>query len=146
MITIRPYRENDLPRVLALLEKSDSTHRTENSWRGNDMTAVLAFDGKRLVGLVPFEQRRFVLSPKKSIPVLWASGVHVEPEYRNQGIGSRMDQSLRQYFFPSAQAVLVFRLPGARYQAAAQSSGEAADGEGLVSVRLAGEERCAKHV
>jgi len=109
MVTIRPYQDNDLTQVLALLEKSDSTSRTHETWRGNDMTAVLAFEGEHLIGAIPFEKRQFVLSQEKIIPVLWASGVHVEPEYRSQGVGSSLDQKIEQYFFPLAQAVLVFR-------------------------------------
>ena len=49
MIKIQSYQEHDLPQVLKILEQSDSTSRTQETWRGNDMTGVLAFDDEDLI-------------------------------------------------------------------------------------------------
>ncbi len=108
-IAIRAFRERDLDAVLRLIESSDSTNRTKETWLGNDMTAILAFENEKLVGIIPFERRCVVLNENESLDVLWASGVHVEPGYRGQRIGSRMDGEINKYFSPEFEAIMVCR-------------------------------------
>ena len=109
MITIRAYNDQDLDAVLALVKKSDSTNRTDETWVGNDMTAILAFEEGRLIGIIPFEKRRIVLDGQTKINALWVSAAHVEPDYRSQGIGTRLDNAIKGEFFPEFEAVFVIR-------------------------------------
>ena len=109
MIQIRPYHPDDLLEILKLIERSDSTNRDKASWLGNDMTAVLAFDDNQLIAAIPFERREIVVADNSIMKVLWASGVHVDEKYRNQKIGSRMDEKVGEYFKEECDAVLVCR-------------------------------------
>lgn len=109
MVTVRAYNNQDLDAVLALIKKSDSTDRTKETWVGNDMTAMLAFDEDRLIGIIPFEKRRIVLAERTKINALWVSAAHVEPDYRSQGIGTKLDNGIRDEFFPEFEAVFVVR-------------------------------------
>lgn len=108
-ITIRAYCDQDLDAVLDLIRKSDSTVRTAETWCGNDMTAMLAFDGDRLIGIIPFEKRIVVLDDSTKMNVLWVSAAHVEPEYRGQGIGTRLDKGIKDIFLPEFEAIFVIR-------------------------------------
>lgn len=109
MINIQPFKNEYLEDILNLIEKSDSTDRSVETWCGNNMTAIVAFDDNKLIGILPLERRSFSLGGDKFLNVLWVSAAHVEPEYRNQGIGSTMDQKIREYFFPEYKAVFVYR-------------------------------------
>lgn len=109
MITVRAYNDQDLDAVLALVRRSDSTDRTNETWVGNDMTAMLALEDGRLIGIIPFEKRRIVLDGQTKINALWVSAAHVEPDYRSQGIGTRLDNAIKDEFFPEFQAVFVIR-------------------------------------
>ncbi|MCR4337563.1 MAG: GNAT family N-acetyltransferase [Candidatus Omnitrophica bacterium] len=108
MYDIRRYSDQYLPATLDLIERSDSTSRTQNTWLNNPMTAVLAFEEQKLVGIIPFEKRELFLGVGHSLPALWVSGAHVEPDHRSQGIGSAMDEKVGE-LFPDAQAVFAFR-------------------------------------
>lgn len=109
MIDIRLFNNSDLNKVLKLIESSDSTNRSPETWNGNRMTAVLAFDKQKLIGAIPFEPRSLSFNAKDFVNVLWVSGAHVEPQQRNQGIGSAMDIKIKEYFYPEFKAVFVFR-------------------------------------
>jgi len=109
MITIRQFQRSDLNQALELIERSISTNRSVQTWLGNNMTAVLALDGIKLIGIIPFEPRRFSLGGGNSIDVLWVSAAHVEPEYRSRGIGAAMDEKTKEYFSPEFKAVFVYR-------------------------------------
>lgn len=109
MIIARPFQKNDLDDALRLIRGSDSTDRTQETWLENNMTAMLAFDDQRLIGIIPFESKIIVLGPGQEIPALWVSAAHVEPEYRSQGIGSRLDHGIREYFHSRYKAVFVVR-------------------------------------
>jgi len=109
MITIRPFQKSDLKEVLALSKRSSSTNRTHDTWQSNNMTAILAFDGSRLIGAIPLEPRSFSLGDKKLINILWVSGAHVDLKYRGQGIGTAMDQKIKECFSPKFKAILVYR-------------------------------------
>ncbi len=109
MIVVRPFQKNDLDDALRLIRGSDSTDRTQETWLENNMTAMLAFDDQRLIGIIPFESRIIVLGPGQEIPALWVSAAHVEPQYRSQGIGSRLDHGIRECFHSRYKAVFVVR-------------------------------------
>ena len=108
-ITIRKYTDNDLDAVLRLIARSEATNRTRQTWTGNDMSAMLAFAGEELIGIIPFERKRIVLGKNEEISALWVSAAHVEQEYRSQGIGTRLDQAIKDVFYPEYEAVFVIR-------------------------------------
>ncbi len=105
---ILPYESKFLPQVLELSKRSDSTPRSEATWNGNHMTAVLAFDQEKLIGMIPFEPRSFKFSSSLNLKVLWVSGAHVDEAYRSLGIGKAMDDKITE-FFPDTQGVLAYR-------------------------------------
>lgn len=107
-VTILPYHHRYQKQVLNLIENSDSTPRTVETWAPKTMTAVLAFDGNRLIGAIPLEKRKFSIGNGKTIQALWVSGAHVDPAYRSLGIGSAMDRKIQE-LFPQADAVFAFR-------------------------------------
>ncbi len=109
LISIRPYEHKYLDAVLDLNRRSDSTNRTKETWQGNVMTGVVAFDGIKPVGVIPLEKRSFSLGGGRALNVLWVSGAHVEPEYRNCGIGTAMDQKIREYFADEHDGIFVYR-------------------------------------
>lgn len=108
-LMIRPYNDRDLDAVLDLIKRSDSTDRSKETWIGNDMTAMLAFEDARLVGIIPFERRRIVLDAKTRINALWVSAAHVEPDCRSQGIGTRLDNAIKDTFSSEFEVVFVIR-------------------------------------
>ena len=109
LISIRPYEHKYLDAVLDLNRRSDSTNRTKETWQGNVMTGVLAFDGSKLIGMIPLEKRLFLIGCGRVLSVLWVSGAHVEPEYRKHGIGTAMDQKIQEYFSGEHDGIFVYR-------------------------------------
>ena len=108
-ILIRKYTDSDLETVLELIGRSDSTNRTKETWAGNNMTAMLAFEEEKLIGIIPFEKRKIVLDQNTKIDALWVSAAHVESKYRSQGVGTRLDHAIKDEFFPEFEAVFVIR-------------------------------------
>lgn len=106
---IRVYSPSDLQEVLSLIRRSNSTDRTEETWRKNAMTGVLAFDRGKLIGAIPLEPRIFDLGDGESLRLLWVSAAHVDPEYRSRGVGGRLDVKIREVFFPDYKAIFVYR-------------------------------------
>jgi len=109
VITLHPFDNKYLIDMLDLLERSDSTNRSVDTWHGNNMTAVMAFDDDKLIGVLPLEKRSFSLGKNRFLYMLWISGAHVESGYRSRGIGTAMDQKIREYFFPEYKAAFVYR-------------------------------------
>ncbi len=77
MLNIKRFEDKYREEALRLLERSDSTNRSPETWLGNNMTAVLAFDDAKLVGIIPFEQRDIVAKGGKMVKALWVSDAHV---------------------------------------------------------------------
>ena len=108
-VLYRRYQSSDLEEILSLSERSDSTNRTALSWEGNHMTAICAFDGERLIGAIPFEQRSLAVGHQSCLKGLWATGVHVDEEYRSLGIGTAMDRLVPHFFGREASGTFVYR-------------------------------------
>lgn len=108
-ISICPYSDKHLDAVLQLNGRSASTSRTVETWRGNDMTAVLAFYQGVLIGAIPLEPRNLAVGSDQFIKVLWVSGAHVDANYRSLGIGSEIDRKIGELFSDKADAVFVYR-------------------------------------
>ena len=109
MIRVVPYRRSYRKQILRLIRSSDSTPRTEQTWREGRVTAMLALRGRRLIGAIPFEKRKLSLGGGRLLNVLWVSGAHVEARYRNRGIGTAMDVQIAKHFCPKFKAVFAFR-------------------------------------
>jgi len=108
-LMIRPYIPSDLSEIISLIGRSDSTDRTELTWSKNHMTGILGFEGKKLIGAIPFEPRNFVLGNGEYSKVLWVSAAHVDSEYRSMGLGGKMDKVARENFYPDYEAIFVYR-------------------------------------
>ena len=108
-MVIRPYAHSDLPEILSMIERSDSTNRTEITWSANHMTGTLAFTDNHLIGAIPFEPRKFILGNGEFTKILWVSAAHVDPEYRSHGLGEKLDQQTRKIFYPTYQGIFVYR-------------------------------------
>ena len=106
---IRPFTPVDLDQVLDLIKRSDSTDRSESTWLQNNLTGMLAFDNKKLIGAIPLEPRNFSLGYGKTIKTLWVTGAHVDPQFRSKGIGTRLNEKIREAFSPEYQAIFVYR-------------------------------------
>lgn len=108
-INIVLFTRDVLDDVLALIKKSDSTNRTKETWLRNEMTAILAYDGDQLIGIIPFEKRNIIINDNELLKVLWVSAAHVDPDYRSQGIGTQLDNKIKDEFYPEFKAVFVIR-------------------------------------
>jgi GNAT superfamily N-acetyltransferase len=93
-ITYRLYRPSDAEQV------NDLAHNVFNLapfsaevWQhmeeGEHVTVVAA-EGDKIVGAIPFDLRDFLIRPGLSIRSAWAHMVCVDAEYRSRGIGSGM--------------------------------------------------------
>lgn len=109
MLRVERFHEKHLDSTISLLQRSDSTNRSRNTWLGNNMTAVLAFDDDALVGVIPLERRDVVGRDGALVKAVWVSGAHVDEAYRSQGLGSRMDEGIGGLFTPEMDCVLVCR-------------------------------------
>ena len=87
---IRTATRDDRDAILRLSEGSDSTPRTVETWDGNPIRAILAFDDGKLIGMLPLEERTWETGRGNRLEVLWATGVHVDAAYRGKGIGGRL--------------------------------------------------------
>ncbi len=109
MIKIRKFKDNDLRDMLDLSQRSDSTTRYTDTWQGNNMVAVLAFDEDKLIGAIPFEPRIFTIGAGKMLKILWISGAHIDATYRSQGIGTMADNHIKEAFYPEYMGVFAYR-------------------------------------
>jgi GNAT superfamily N-acetyltransferase len=105
---IRRYEPSLLQDALTLLERSDSTSRSRETWEQNGLGGVLAYADQRPLGIIPLEPRTFKISGKETVQALWVTGAHVDEEFRSQGIGAALDQEISR-FYPQAQAIFAFR-------------------------------------
>ncbi|WP_417454757.1 GNAT family N-acetyltransferase [Kiloniella sp.] len=109
MFEFRKFTPCDKGELLALIERSDSTPRTDATWDGNPMTACLAFESGRLIGAVPFEKRTFKITNEHHTQMLWVSAAHVDPPYRSQGIGQQLLDNTISLFGKNFDSFGVYR-------------------------------------
>lgn len=106
---IRIAQRDDWDAILRLSQESDSTARSIETWEGNSLQAVLAFDGGQLIGMLPLEERVWEIGHGDRLNVLWATGVHVDAAYRGRGIGGQLDTFATKTFADRFDAFCVFR-------------------------------------
>ncbi|MFH2058514.1 MAG: GNAT family N-acetyltransferase [Pseudomonadota bacterium] len=104
---IKRFEDEDLPKLFELINRSISTNRSHDTW--HNMTAVLSSEGDNLIGAIPLEKRTLSFGADKYEDVLWVSAAHVDPEYRSQGIGRKMDQKIKEFFYPDYIGTFVYR-------------------------------------
>ena len=108
-IKIKPFLDSNMDEVLSLIKESGFTTRDLETWAANNMSAVLAFDSEKLIGAIPFERSYISLGGDSFMAALWISTAYVNPNYRSQGIGSKLDHAIEKYFYPEYKVILVFR-------------------------------------
>jgi GNAT superfamily N-acetyltransferase len=75
----------------------------------DDVTAGVAVEDGRIVGEIPLHIRRFVLRPGVSIRVAFEHCVCVDESMRGQGIGTRIQNAMRQFMRDRIEALTVYR-------------------------------------
>ena len=105
-IEVRERRPDDDAAALALrnavFPPIDPDH-----WADSQSAAVAFLDG-RLVGVIPFIIRPFVIAPGVVIRAAFANSVAVAEDLRDQGIGSRMMAAAQRFLPAHADAMCVY--------------------------------------
>ncbi len=74
-----------------------------------DVTAGVAVQDGRIVGEIPLHIRRFVLRPGVTVRVAFEHSVCVDENMRGQGIGSRIQDAMKQFMRDRVEALTVYR-------------------------------------
>jgi predicted N-acetyltransferase YhbS len=111
-ITYRLYRPSDAEQV------NDLAHRVFNLapfsaevWQrmeDHDHITVVAAEGDRILGAIPFDLRDFLICPGFSIRIAFAHMVCVDEDYRGRGIGSGIMWLAKEYLPGHCQAIFVY--------------------------------------
>jgi GNAT superfamily N-acetyltransferase len=96
--------ESLIPLVIEFCNGNGFTYRTHSDWVESNLQAVLAFDGARLIGAIPFYPRRIKCEISNGSNFAYLTSVAIDPHYRNNRIGS----SLLEYLYSSFSLEGVF--------------------------------------
>ena len=92
---VRLATAKDRDQILRFVEDQGFNPRDTRTWDALEMGAATAWRGSELIGAIPYEPRRY-----RGVNGAWAarheSVVAVHPDWRNQGIGSRMQTALTE--------------------------------------------------
>jgi GNAT superfamily N-acetyltransferase len=80
--------------VLAFSAEHGFTRRSIESWAGEHMDAAMAYNGKELVGAIPFARRSLQAASQAPLECGYLSGVVIRDDYRGAGLGSKLLQYL----------------------------------------------------
>ena len=108
IIKIKRYKNKDLKKIFIFFKKFVYTKRTLNSWKKNKMTALIAYDGNAIVGLLPFEKVRIKFKNSFS-NILWITSVFLLPEYRNNKLGTNMIEKSVNLYSKKFKYIFVMR-------------------------------------
>ena len=75
----------------------------------DDVTAGVAVQDGRIVGEIPLHIRQFVLRPDVSISVAFEHCVCVDESMRGQGVGTAIQDAIRQFMRDRIEALTVYR-------------------------------------
>lgn len=75
----------------------------------DDVTAGVAVQGGRIVGEIPLHIRRFVLRPGIVVRVAFEHCVCVDASMRGEGVGTRIQDAIRQFMRGRIEALTVYR-------------------------------------
>lgn len=112
-ITYRLYEPKDLEQTVELVQRVFTKIRPDPiaTWQkleSHDHVTVLAFDGDRIVGAIPFDLRDFLIRPGVCIRAAFCHLVSVDESYRNQGVGSGMIALARKAFAKFCDGLFVY--------------------------------------
>lgn len=91
------FRNSGPAQAEAILEFSAQngfTPRSLESWHGDNMSAALAYEGEKLVGVIPFSVRSIQVKDAQSMRCGYLSAVAISGEYRGAGLGTQLLQFL----------------------------------------------------
>lgn len=91
---IRPSTPFDRDAVLRFIEEMEFTRRDVSTWDGLAMRAMLALEGGQIIGAIPIESREVFIDQNRSIKCAHETCVAIHPDYRNYGIGTKLQQAL----------------------------------------------------
>ncbi|MFW6438050.1 MAG: GNAT family N-acetyltransferase [Armatimonadota bacterium] len=75
----------------------------------DDVTAGVALQDGRIVGEIPLHTRQFVLRPGVSVRVAFEHCVCVDESMRGQGVGSRIQDAIKQFMSDRVEVLTVYR-------------------------------------
>ncbi len=107
-IVIKIISNRNVQSVIDLIQSSEHTNRDKSSWDFNKMTALVAYKDSELIGIIPFEQHTIKIDQKVDAEILWITAAYIKPEYRSIGIGSSMNNEIKN-FFSEKKYVFVMR-------------------------------------
>jgi len=105
---IRVYKKSDLEDVISLIERSNFTNRTAETWNKNNMKAILAFDNDKLIGAYPLQPRKLSIGDE-FINVLFATSVYINRKFRRKGIGTLMNDKIKEAFDKEYEGIFVYK-------------------------------------
>lgn len=97
-IVIKIISNRNLQSAIDLIRSSEHTDRDKLSWDFNKMTALIAFKDSELIGVIPFEQHTIKVEQETHAEILWITAAFIKPGYRSLGIGSAMDNEIKNLF------------------------------------------------
>jgi len=112
-ITYRLYQPNDVEQVVGVVGRAfpHVGPFTVAAWQkleSRDHVTVVADDGGRIAGAIPFDLRDFLVRPGVVLRVAVAHAVAVDAPYRNQGVGSAMMSFAKAEFPAGCDAMFVY--------------------------------------
>jgi GNAT superfamily N-acetyltransferase len=105
-IEVREYVVGDADAALALRNQVFPPIGPEH-WAQSQTAAIARLNG-RVVGVIPFVIRPFLLAPSVVIRAAFANSVAVAEDLRGMGIGTRMMAAARQFLPGHAEAMCVY--------------------------------------
>lgn len=111
-IEIREFRPDDIESFHALHDAVFPPVPFEEMRRWmarDDVTAGVAVQDGRIVGEIPLHIRRFVLRPGVSVRVAFEHSVCVDESMRGEGIGTRIQDAMKQFMRERVEALTVYR-------------------------------------
>lgn len=112
-LTYRLYENEDLGQTVDLVQRVFAKIEPDplGAWQkleSHDHVTVLASDGGRIVGAIPFDLRDFLVRPGVCIRAAFCHLVSVDEAYRNQGVGSGMMALARKAFPQFCDGLFVY--------------------------------------
>ena len=108
-VVIRQSESADRDEILSFIERMGFNSRDSIIWDGLAMSAMTAWEGKRLIGAIPLEPRIMRWADGRNVAAVHETVVAVDPAYRSSGIGSQMQEMIFRDRPNNAELATVFR-------------------------------------
>ncbi|HQY88137.1 MAG TPA: GNAT family N-acetyltransferase, partial [Tepidisphaeraceae bacterium] len=95
-MNIRFSIPSDRNAILRFIEEMYFTPRDASTWDALKMQAMLALEGDQIIGAIPFESRELFIGQNQSIKCAHETCVAIHPEFRNRGLGTKLQNALIQ--------------------------------------------------